>query len=258
MRHSYHPPTNLSEKEINSTGRLSIRCPHCRQIWATLQKEFEEDYPDFQCSNCYGKFWIPVSLNEISDHRLGTNKAIDYSSPVLGYPHTTPKPISQSIPSSTPLYDPAIKLSIKICPKCSQEVPLTESTCPFCGVAFIKLIEGVTSSIRLKGLWGELLQNWHNEIMHNRFIHACQKENDLIYGVSCYGRILKEDSNNLKAREMIQKIETLSWFFEESPPRWSLDYSMWLYRIRNIGVKHATNALTGIVLLSLLTWLFLV
>ena len=222
-------------EDILHTEQLSIRCPHCFQVFTAFQKEFEEEYPDFQCSVCYGQFWInpqaggassaPKSQWETDILGGGVPRAFSGAGTQslgagasFGGRGETRREVILGSPISVPKPEPVrarLGSSLKMCPKCSEEVPIEEPVCPFCSVVFINIIEGVESSFHLRGLWAKTLKHWHSDAMHDEFLQSCRKNRDLTYCVSCYGRILKEDKSNKKAIEMIKRIEALTWFFEE-------------------------------------------
>ena len=213
------------------SSQLRIRCPYCFQIFKALKAEFEQDQPDFGCSVCHKEFWI---------------EAQDNSSVVLGKPSTMQKP------DKAP---PASKLGVshKICPRCTEEVPMDLQSCTYCGVVFIKMIEGWGSSFQLRGMWAKVVSQWHSENRHNEFLQECQKRNELVYGISCYGRILKEDKNNQKALEMIKRMEALTWFFEEESPA---KPNPGLIRIWNFLQSHIFDALALTAVLCFFIYLF--
>ena len=216
-------------------SQLRIRCPYCFQTFKAFSKEFEEDQPDFQCSVCHETFWInpkdtdPVILGKPADMQKKTNK----------------------VPTG-------LGVSTKICPRCTEEVPMADQECSYCGVVFIKLIEGGGTSFQLRGTWAKVVRNWHDENKHDAFLTACHKQNELVYGISCYGRILKEDKNNKKALEMIKRMEALTWFFEEEISLPKLPVQEMLYRkITNIVKSYAFDALMLALALCLLVYVFL-
>lgn len=228
MRQFYEDQKNLNPTE------LRIRCPHCFQIFKTQRKEFEEDHPDFQCSVCRGMFWIDSK---------------DTSPVILGKPADTQKK-GISPPSG-------LGVSTKICPRCTEEVPINDQECSYCGVVFIKLIEGGGTAFPLRGAWAKVVKNWHDEKMHDSFLTTCHKQNELVYGISCYGRVLKEDKNNKKALEMIKRMESLTWFFEEEISLPKLPFKEMFYRkVRNTVKSYAFDALMLATALCVLTYIF--
>lgn len=237
---------------------LKIKCPHCLQVFTAFPREFEEKYPHFQCSACQGQFWIDFPINHttkdyaLSVMSMGSNRPLSSEEVILGHPLSVSKP-------KEPLPVNRLGLSIKVCPKCSQEVAISEPSCPFCGVVFINMIEGIEASFYLRGVWAKVLRYWHDESQHDRFLIACRKENDLMYGISCYGRVLKEDTGNQKAKEMIQRIEALSWFFEEeSTVSFTTRLKSIFLKIKKTVQSYAFDALMLTVVLLLFVFIFTV
>ena len=209
--------------------KARIRCPYCLQIFQTFRREFTDERPEFQCSTCHEKFWIEAQEN---------------SPVILGHPLSALKPTS------------TLGVSTKICPRCTEEVPAKDPECRFCGVVFIKMIEGVESTFQLRGTWAKVIKNWHNETQHDEFLRACHKQKELIYGISCYGRVLKEDKDNKKAKEMIKRLEALTWFFKEETPKMNFDKTTGS-QIKFWLTSHAFDAFMLALVLCLFLYLFL-
>ena len=197
-----------SFEKTSSPSILKIRCPHCFQTFKSFKNEFEEEYPTFHCFFCQGKFWISPKVSN--------------AEVVLGHPLSErskpPLPATQDV-------------STKTCPQCSRKVPMTDKECIYCGVVFMRLIKKQQAYFQLKALWEKVLRKWQDENSHNEFLNACYDQNQLIYGIMCYGRILKEDRRNTKAKEIISRMKALRWSFATepsivSPRRWK----RWLYR----------------------------
>ena len=227
---------STGQKKLTSL-QLHIRCPYCFQVFKAFKHEFEEDKPDFQCSVCEEQFWI-------NSH--------DPDPVILGRPRDMHKN-SSSPPPMTQL-----GTSTKICPRCTEEVSMEDQECSYCGVVFIKMIEGLGSSFQLRGVWANVVKNWHDEKIHDEFLRVCHKQNELVYGISCYGRILKEDKENKKAKEMIQRMESLTWFFEEEVSLPKFTFRNAFYRKLKKGItSHAFDALMLAVILCILTYIFI-
>ncbi len=240
---------------------LKVKCPHCFQVFTAFPREFEEKCPHFQCSVCQGQFWIDFPTNRQTDYTVKnpillststqSDRTLSFEEIILGHSLSVRKPID-------PLSANRLGLSVKMCPKCSQEVSISEPNCPFCGVVFIKMIEGVEASFYLRGVWAKVLRYWHDEDQHDRFLMACRKENDLMYGISCYGRVLKEDKDNQKAREMIKRIEAFTWFFEEETISFVTYVKRFFLKIKKTIQSYAFDALMLTVVLFLFTFVFFI
>jgi len=218
MYHIIMRQLDKSQKNIEPSF-IHIRCPYCFQMFRALKNEFEEDCPDFRCSVCNEKFWIDSK---------------ETKSVILAQPSVVKKykePIS------------GVGVSTKVCPRCTEEVPMGDQECSYCGVVFIKFIEGVESSFQLRGLWAKVIKNWHDENRHDEFLRTCYKQNELVYGISCYGRILKEDKENKKAQEMIKRMESLTWFFEEEISLPKKNFSTLMHKMKVYLKSYAFDAL---------------
>ncbi len=200
-------PGSDTQKQAQS---LKIRCPHCFQVFKTFRHEFEEEYPDFCCSVCQGEFWI----DSVAARAGGIAQ---------GYP-----PSAVKIPSHT--VRTMGRESYKMCPRCLHKCKLGDTECVYCGVVFEKWARQNPEEVRLRSLWELVLKQWQNHQSHNDFISTCHSQNKLIYGMSCYGRILKEDSKNTKAKEMIGRMKALLFPYEVEL-RWRDGF---VYRIKKL------------------------
>ncbi len=68
---------------------------------------------------------------------------------------------------------------------------------------------GVPHSRRLKDLWNLVVQNYENESLHQQFVRACQKENNLAFASKKYAHILNMVSDDDIAMKMSREIDTL-------------------------------------------------
>jgi len=195
-----------------SDSVLKIRCPHCFQIFKSFKNEFEEDYPSFHCFFCQEEFWI--SLGETTENI------------VLGHPVSDKKDID--------LHTPQMSFS-KVCPQCSHKVPLADKECIYCGVVFMNLLKKQQVYFQLRSLWEKVLRQWQNDNIHNDFLSACYDQNQLVYGITCYGHILKEDKSNTKAREILSRMKALRWSFASKPGVFS--YRKWKRKLYRLGRK---------------------
>jgi len=226
---------STDQKKLTS-AQLGIQCPYCFQVFKTFKHEFEEDKPDFQCSVCQGQFWI---------------NSRDTEPVILGRPMDMEKN-ADSLPMTR------LGTSTKICPRCTEEVPMEDQECSYCGVVFIKMIEGMGASFQLRGIWANVIKNWHDENAHDEFLRICHKQSELVYGISCYGRVLKEDKENKKAKEMIQRMESLTWFFEEEIALPKLTFRDTFHRkLKGWIASHAFDALMLAITLCILVYIFI-
>ncbi len=222
------------EQKTLTPSSLRIRCPYCLRVFKAFTNEFEEEQPDFQCSSCQKIFWINTK---------------DTENILLGKPADMRK-------NSTPAPS-GLGISTKICPRCTEEVPINDQECSYCGVVFIKMIEGAGASFQLRGEWAKVVQNWHDDKIHDNFLRSCHKQNELVYGISCYGRALKDNQNNRKAREMIKRMESLTWFFEDeiSLPKLSIRQALYV-RFKSWVTSYAFDALMLALVLCFALYIF--
>ena len=215
---------------------LKIRCPHCFQIFKAFQSEFEEPYPDFCCSVCQGEFWVDPLSARVGEVAQG---------------------VSVSVPK-VQTHPPAWlnRQVYKMCPKCLHKCKVSDTECIYCGVVFKKWVQNHPVRLQLRSLWESVLKQWQNEKAHNDFLTACHNQNRLLYGMSCYGRILKEDRKNRKAKEILTRMKALS-FPHEPPLRFKEDMfyltRRWFQRMSNrfdfreLAVRAFLLGLVGVV-----------
>ena len=209
-----------------------VRCPYCSQTFRSFTREWEDNTPDFQCSVCQKTFWIQ---GQSTDSVIVGN--------VIDTPKHSPKPVG-------------VRISKKVCPRCVEEVPITDQECPHCGVVFIKMIEDYTFQIR--GAWNKVTKNWQNDNIHDEFLKLCHKQKELVYGIFCYNKVLKEDRSNKKAKEMIQRMEALNWFFKDEtiPFKNRIEATHWYKKVKSVLESHAFDALMLTLFACFLLYIF--
>lgn len=181
---------NHFHKDQNLTPTpLHIQCPHCFKDFKTFKHKFKDVFPNVKCSFCTKNFWV-----EANKH--------------------TPSIILGHIKSNTIYFDKNAEPT-KTCPRCVEDIPVNNKNCSYCGVSFTKITDGITTVFPLRKTWEEVIKNWHKEHIHHNFLTECKKQQDLVYGVWCYSKILKTDKNNQIAKDMINRMEALTWFEEE-------------------------------------------
>ena len=119
------------QKQVHLPQKARIRCPYCFQIFQTFRQEFTDERPEFQCSICHEQFCI---------------SAQSQASVILGQAFGHFK---------TFLLLLVWGFLLKYAPRCTEEVPSEDAECRFCGVVFIKMIEGVESTFQLRGDLGQ-------------------------------------------------------------------------------------------------------
>ena len=204
---------------FSESSLLKIRCPWCFCTFKAFPIEFKEAMPDFQCKKCSKIFWIDPQ--EQSDILLGKAPSLQKKSWSLYSPG-----------DSTDWSD-----YTKTCPRCAEEAGISDSECSHCGLVFIKVLEQEEGgrTFPLNSLWLKVLKNWKQASMHESFFRACCQNDELAWGISCYGRILKRNKYNKKARQMLKQMKKLTLSFEEDPLR--LSFKVFLLKLSLLKQK---------------------
>lgn len=206
--------TDSGMKEGDLERAVHVRCPQCFKLFVVAGAEIEGDKPQFQCSKCQTRFWFPFpeSLSE---------------SEILGFPVAwleTPTVVETPLP---PILERGVQAGRHFhCPRCQANYSAGDSECPKCGVVFAKLdfvdeSRSVAASPNLRRLWHQVMSNYSSRQGHRRFVHAAQRENNLVYASQQYQRLLKAHSGDETAVQMQKEIAALTEVVEgvTRPPR---------------------------------------
>ena len=105
------------------------------------------------------------------------------------------------------------------CPKCSAEVSALADECRACGIVISKYrasvgpdIPEVRADLRrdLIEMWQSVLRDYDSDIVHEKFIGACDEADQLAYAAHKYARILSVTPNEETARVMRERVRGLA------------------------------------------------
>lgn len=123
-------------------------------------------------------------------------------------------------PKSSPLPSTAISRSMRECPKCSARNSSIAKECRSCGIVFARYradegerVAGeiqLTGSLELVSQWHDLMDDYHNEARHHRFIRACDDAGCLPFASQKYARILSVAPDEEIAKKMRKYIVGLA------------------------------------------------
>lgn len=182
-----------------------MRCPKCFKLYAVDGSEIAEAKPQFACSKCETRFWFPFPEG------LGASE-------IMGFPvewlEAPPVEQIESEPSPSAPMEPKLERHFN-CPRCQAQYSAGDPECPKCGVVFAKLdfIEDsrmVAASPQLRRLWHQVMENYVNKQAHRKFVHAAQREKNLLYASQQYQRLLKGHAGDETALQMQKEISALS------------------------------------------------
>lgn len=206
---------------IGTDGQPSayrMRCPHCQKLYtvsgATMRSA--AGALKFQCVGCQAPFAARLS---VEDHTIQT---FDLEIPVHKPRPARPEPaavveVPQKVSSNSELS----------CPKCGVRNALSATECKTCGVVFAKAKTeaDLNAEIAFGGkrelaeLWTQVISDYENQGLHERFIRACYEAESLPFASQKYGRILSASPSEETATSMSKRIVALAGYRMEKSPR---------------------------------------
>jgi hypothetical protein len=180
---------------------VRVRCPNCIKLYAVDAAEIAEAKPQFECAKCQTRFWFPFPAS------LSAGE-------ILGFPLAwlEEKPATEPLAPVERAPEPARMFS---CPRCQANYGAGDTECPKCGVVFSKIemseeMRSVSASSSLRRLWHQVMDNYAVLPGHRKFVHACQRENNLVFASQQYARVLKAHSGDETALQMQKEISALA------------------------------------------------
>lgn len=173
-------PMNEMERMPNfsSAESLRVRCPNCRKLYLVQYADIQEAKPRFECVQCHTRFWLALG-------------DMDFKSEIFGIP------VQQKAPPPAPRARVSERKESP-CPKCFKLNATGATECEHCGVVIEKyrgsldFTEPVpTHSRTLEQLWRRVIADYPNPEIHNEFIRACQRENNLAFAGAQYAQMRK-------------------------------------------------------------------
>lgn len=221
---------------------IRMRCPTCRKLFSVelLQLQHAGQPPRFECVGCQTRFAVIMPLPPGS--LTADTFIFDPTSVETSRPHSAP-----SVPAVE--RRPVERVPIaeeKDCPKCGTKNPRLTTECSQCGIVFDRYRPGegekVADEIQLAGshelvaLWKEVVENYTDEALHEKFVSNCLAANCLPFAAHKYARILSVTPDEETAKKMRKRIVALaSRKFE--------------FRGSNIGWKFRVPRFNGMVIL---------
>ncbi len=206
---------DLDRAEISALqGRMSsfkLRCPECFKLYVVKASDIREPRPRFECLSCKTQFWIPF------------DESLD-SQEILGFPLAWLEENEEKAQAGTEKQldqkPPQEQVSAEFhCPKCESPYAVGETECRQCGLIFAKFdwvnSQGTAdhlASAELKFLWHQAKMDYEDKSAHQKFLAACQKEDNLVYAAAQYGRILEAEPGDPMAQSMSQAVQALTSF----------------------------------------------
>lgn len=195
--------TSLKSSLYSSSFRM--RCPDCFKSYTVDWADVHELQPRFECVTCHTHFYVEAA------------QAVNTLTEIIGVKEN-------HFENSHDLND--VTESLFNCPKCSAPYSAGENECKKCGVIFLKFAEkklhklsevgdtSITASGELKSLWEDVLNDFENEIAHQKFINAAWAEASMDYAAAKYRGILDVVPNDewaLKAQNRIRDLNSIKF-----------------------------------------------
>lgn len=154
---------------LRATETLRVRCPNCRKLYLVQYADIQEAKPRFECIQCRSRFWL--ALDEI-----------DLKSEALGIP--------------IQLKESPRKTQVK-----AQVASEKVNVEPFVGSS--------PASRELKDMWKQVISDYANEDLHNRFISHCQLQDDLAYAAEMYASMKRLMPSDELTEAYLKRLTTM-------------------------------------------------
>lgn len=243
---SPNQPRDLAQDSLNRTPQaLRMRCPTCRKLYSTDLQSLSEapQPPRFDCMACHTRFAVsmpigpmalsaetyvfesqaPASTPAPAQEKVQEPQRFELEpSPAFDNPISQPRlPLDWSEPAAA--RTPEVSVSInetRDCPKCGTSNPKTTEECVRCGVVFARYKpqedERLAGDFHLLGrrelanLWNEVMENYADDVVHDKFIAACYDVEALPFAAHKYARILSASPGEETAKRMRKRIVGLA------------------------------------------------
>ncbi len=170
---------------------LLTHCPSCDNRFH-IAKDVLHYEPQYQCPSCRSHFRLKVDQ---SMHQQ--IQSMD-------------SPSVESLVIDSEFSQSAFK---KSCVKCGHENRVQVSECEKCGVVLEKALKSDEilsgTSLALKQLWQQVLNEYDNEELHERFISYCEKQNALLFASNKYGSLVAANPADEIATKMRDQLLNL-------------------------------------------------
>ena len=173
----------------------SLRCPHCKSLFKVNKQDLSYNkHYSFSCLSCREIFWAGLDVN----HKVET---------------LTHSPEIQNKEKVIEDY--------KICPHCYQSLKKGTIDCTNCGKSFYDSDwrhHAPYTSFQLRKVYEDLMQNYESSKHHQKFISACFKEDNIAFGIYCYGRLKKKRPQDKEAAKRFNNLQNVLCALMEKPP----------------------------------------
>ena len=161
-----------------------LSCPHCKALFKVDKKDLSlTKHSSFSCLSCNEIFWAGLDVNNKIETLTHSPKIQNEEKVIDDY---------------------------KICPHCYQSLKKGVVDCTNCGKSFYdsEWRKGAPyASFQLRKFYEDLMQNYDSTGHHDKFISKCLKENNISFGLYCYGRLRKKRPQDEEATRRFKNLQ---------------------------------------------------
>ena len=163
----------------------SLTCPHCKTLFkVSCQDLSSRQHYSFSCLSCNEIFWA----------------GLDASNNI------------EVLTSSPKIQEEMVVTDYKICPHCYQSLQKGVVNCNHCGKSFYDAEwtrNAPYSSFQLRKVYEELMKNYNSNLQHEKFITRCLKEDNIDFGIYCYGELHKQRPTDAEAIKRLKSLQDI-------------------------------------------------
>jgi transcription elongation factor Elf1 len=222
----------MEEKKSNPVSRapaldFQMRCPSCRKLYSVDAGQVKRAglVLKFVCLDCHTRFAALVQnasgaeLETYVDSLEKVARIEQAEGPALrGVTEPVPlhTPVPTAVRSRSTGYAPTPMVRTRNCPKCNAGNTLTATECQRCGIVFRRFVPGaserVLQEIELTGrsdllrMWDDVMADYFNEGLHERFIDSCYQAGCLTFAAQKYTRLCEAAPAEDLAQRMRKRV----------------------------------------------------
>ncbi len=193
-----------SQHKTSTNVWESLTCPHCKALFKVDKQDLSPiQHCSFSCLSCNEIFWAGLDASNRVETLTRSPKVQNEEKIVSDY---------------------------KICPHCYQSLKKGGVICTNCGKSFYDSEwkkNAPYASFQLRKTYEELMQNYDSTKYHNQFISKCLREDNVSFGIYCYGQLYKERPTDAEAIKRLKSLQDIIYSMMEKPPL--KEKSSWSY-----------------------------
>ena len=192
------------KQPIPPSDFLRIRCPNCSKLFSVNKEHILETRPEFSCTTCKTLFWISYPECLEKEEVLGTRSA----SETLSQKEALKTLQAQNLKNTV------YQLPTCNCPKCKALFKWGEKECLKCGLIFSKhnKKEKISADSEIQKLWKDIIKDYENEDLHQKFLETCRTKNHSAYALHKYKELLSVQPGDLLSQKYLKQSQDLEPF----------------------------------------------